>query len=470
MESDIKFWKDQYEKMKDQYQDLEIAINMAVDTITITDGNGAFIKVNDSSAEKMGLKKEDILGKTGFELEEMGVFDKSATAEVIRRQQKVRFIQKTKGNRIVLVAGYPIFDDNNKIIKIINIGYDITEKKSLERQLQETESTLQWFKNEVQLRSNEKAYMGTENKNMATIKELLDAFAYKDILIMLLGDTGVGKNYTANYIHNISQRKKEPFISINCGAIPEQLMESELFGYEKGSFTGALNQGKDGLFQIAGNGTIFLDEIAELPLGLQVKLLTVLDEKKFRKIGGHEEIELKARLIVATNKNLEQCVKEGSFREDLYYRINILPVRLPSLAERKEDIPSLVDSFLKIYNEKYEYKKVISPEAFESLLLYEYPGNIRELKNIIERLVIVSKDTEITPDDVSKVINFDKASQENNENNKIEIVPLREGVANYERQLLIETAKIYKSTRDQARVLGVDQSTIVKKRQKYSIK
>lgn len=470
IKNDAKFWKELYEEMQEQYEELEFAINMAVDTITITDGNGLFVKVNDSSALKMGLKKEEIIGKSGFELEDMGIFDVSATAEVVRRQQKVRFIQKTKANRIILVTGHPIFDENNKIIKIINIGYDITEKKALERQLSETESTLQWFKNEVQLRSNDKAYMDTENKNMATIKELLDSFAYKDILIMLLGDTGVGKSFTANYIHNISQRKKEPFISINCGAIPEQLMESELFGYEKGAFTGALNQGKDGLFQIAGNGTIFLDEIAELPLDLQVKLLSVLEERKFRKIGGHEEIELNARIIVATNKDLAKCVKEGSFREDLYYRINILPIRLPSLAERKEDIPSLVDNFLKTYNEKYEFKKVISPQAFESLLLYRYPGNIRELKNIIERLVIVSKDSEITAEDVHKVINFNQESQEINGDAKIEIVPLKEGVANYEKQLLIETAKHYKSTRDQARILGVDQSTIVKKRQKYLIK
>lgn len=207
MKNDAKFWKELYEEMKEQYEELEAAINMAVDTITITDGNGLFVKVNDSSAMKMGLKKEEIIGKSGFELEDMGIFDVSATAEVVRRQQKVRFIQKTKANRIVLVTGNPIFDENNKIIKIINIGYDITEKKSLERQLSETESTLQWFKNEVQLRSSNKTYIGTENKNMATIKELLDSFAYKDILIMLLGDTGVGKSFTANYIHNISLRK-----------------------------------------------------------------------------------------------------------------------------------------------------------------------------------------------------------------------------------------------------------------------
>lgn len=470
MKDEAKFWKEEYENLKKEYEELETIVNLAIEQITIADGNGIFTKISKAALERAGLKEEEIVGKSAFDLEKQGIFDISSTAEVIRRKQKVRFIQKIKGDKILLVSGFPFFDEENNINKIINISYDITEQKALEKQLEETETTLQWYKNEVQLRSQRNNAIYTENKNMATIKELLNSFANKDILIMLLGDTGVGKNFTANYIHSISQRKKEPFISINCGAIPEQLIESELFGYEKGSFTGALNQGKDGLFQIAGNGTIFLDEIAELPLGLQVKLLTVLDEKRFRKIGGHEEIELKARIIVATNKDLEKCVKNGTFREDLYYRINILPIRIPSLAERREDIPTLVANFLKVYNEKYEFNKTISPEAYEALLQYNYPGNIRELKNIMERLVIVSNESEIVGLDVQKVINFKKPSQDNNENKGIQIVPLKEGVANYEKQLLIEVAKLYNSTREQARVLGVDQSTIVKKRQKYSIK
>lgn len=467
MKDEDKYWKDQYDNLKEQFDELEAVINLAVDQITIADGNGVFTKISKAALERVGLMEDEIIGKSAFELEEQGVFDVSSTAEVIRRKQKVRFIQKIKGNKIILVTGYPFFDENNNIKKVINISYDITEKKALEKQLSETESTLQWYKNEVQLRSESNPSIYTENKNMETIKEILNVFANKDILIMLLGDTGVGKTYTANYIHNTSQRKKEPFIAINCGAIPEQLMESELFGYERGSFTGALNQGKEGLFQVARGGTLFLDEISELPLGLQVKLLSVLDDKKFRKIGGREEIELKARIVVATNKHLDKCVEDGTFREDLYYRINILPIRIPSLAERREDIPTLVDNFLKTYNEKYEFDKKISPAAYESLLQYNYPGNIRELKNIIERLVIVSKDKEITADDVQKVIKFNNPSHGNNENKEIKIVPLKEGVANFEKQLLIEVAKKYKSTREQARVLGVDQSTIVKKRQKY---
>lgn len=469
MKQDENYWKKQYEELKKQFDELEMVTNLAVDQITITDGNGVFYKINKSCMKYFGVEEEEILGKSAFELEEKGFFNLSSTAEVIRRKQKVRFIQRTKTNRIIIVTGFPIFDDNGNIVKVINISNDITEQKSLEQQLNETEATLQWYKNEVEIRTKKKNNISTESKKMEYIKELLHTFAYKDIPILLLGDTGVGKNYIANYVHSISQRNKEPFVSINCGTIPEQLMESELFGYEKGSFTGALSNGKEGLLHIAGKGTIFLDEIAELPIGLQVKLLTVLDDKKFRKIGGHEEIELKARIIAATNKDLEQCVKSGTFREDLYYRINILPIRIPSLAERKEDIPSLIDIFIKLNNEKYEFNKKISPSAYEALLLYKYPGNVRELKNIIERLVIMSKDSEITAEDVNKIIKINNSFFEEKVKTGIEIVPLKEGVANFEKSLLIEVAKKYKSTREQARVLGIDQSTIVKKRQKYSI-
>lgn len=460
LKDEISYWKEQYEELK-------IAIDMSIDQITIADGNGVFTKIYKSCEDFFGAKEEEILGKSGFEMEQAGVFDVSATAEVVRRKQKVRFIQRTKSNKTLLVIGTPIFDENNNLIKIINISYDITEKKALEKQLRETESTLQWYKNEVFLRSQKTNFILAESENMVKINELLKSFAYKDILIMLLGETGVGKNYTAQYIHKISPRNKEPFITINCGAIPEQLLESELFGYEKGSFTGALNSGKEGLLQVVGNGTLFLDEIAELSLGLQVKLLSVLDEKKFRRIGGREELELKARVIVATNRDLAQCVREGTFREDLYYRINILPIEIPALMERKEDIPGLIDTFLKIYNEKYETEKRISASAYEELLLYRYPGNVRELKNIIERLIILSNDSEISAYDVCRVLKYNQTPLKSETKNEIKIVPLKEGVANYEKQLLIEVAKKYKSTREQAKVLGVDQSTIVKKRQKY---
>lgn len=463
MNEEAKYWKEKYENLKN-------AVSLSADQITIADGNGVFLEVYNPSKKYFGARDDELIGKSAFDLEKEGVFDLSSTAEVLRRKQKVKFVQKIKGDKVILVTGYPVFDEDGNINKVINVSYNITEQKVLEQQLKETESTLKWYKNEVQLRSYDNNRLDSENKSMSTVKELIGSFASKDVPILLLGDTGVGKNYTAQYIHNISQRRKEPLMTINCGAIPAQLIESELFGYEKGSFTGALDSGKEGLFQMAGEGTLFLDEIAEMPLELQVKLLTVLDEKKFRRIGGHEEIHLKARLITATNQDLEQAIKNGTFRQDLYYRINILPIKIPSLVERIEDIPSLIDSFLKTYNDKYETEKKISPDAYEEMLLYKYPGNVRELKNIMERLVIMSNGDKINADDVKKVIDIDLSYIKKEESTKdIEIVPLKEGVANYEKNLLIAAAKKYKTTREQAKALKIDQSTVVKKRQKYSL-
>lgn len=205
-----------------------------------------------------------------------------------------------------------------------------------------------------------------------------------DNIVLLLGETGVGKGYIAKYIHERSNRKNEPFITINCAAIPEPLLESELFGYESGAFSGALKSGKKGLFELAGNGTIFLDEIGDMPLNLQVKLLHVLDQKKVIRVGGERPIDVKGRIIAATNKRLSECVDNGSFREDLYYRLNVLPVMIPPLRERVEDIPLLTNRFLNLFNKKYGLSKFISQSGYELLSNYNFPGNVRELSTSIK--------------------------------------------------------------------------------------
>lgn len=467
MNNEVLYWKEQYDELK-------MATDLCADQITISDGDGIFRKINKSCEYYFGIDEAGIVGKSGIEMEEAGVFNISANAEVVRRRQKVRFVQVTKSNRVLLTSGYPIFDENKELKKVITISTDITEKRDLEKELADTEAKLEWFKNQRTHRIHEQdTDLSGESKNIRDIKNLIKQFADKDIPILLLGETGVGKSYIANYIHNISNRRKEPFITINCGAIPYNLLESELFGYEKGSFTGALNSGKQGLFQVAANGTIFLDEIAEMPMELQVKLLTVLDENKFRRIGGNEDIDLNARILVATNKDLSKVVEEGKFREDLYYRINIFPIRIPNLSERLEDIPELAEGFVRRYNEKYDTNKRIGPGAYEELLLYKYPGNIRELKNIIERLVIISKENTISEKDVKRVIDFDRLKKHKGEgtetSEELKIVPLKKGLEDYEKRLLTAVAKKYKTTREQGIALGVNQSTIVRKRKKYSI-
>ncbi len=230
--------------------------------------------------------------------------------------------------------------------------------------------------------------------NSPAIRNLIDIIervARTDSTVLLLGESGTGKSLFAKTIHALSERKDKPFVTINCAAIPEHLLESELFGYEKGAFTGAYTSRK-GKFELANGGTVFLDEIGDMPLSLQPKILRVLQEKEIERIGGEKTIKVDVRIIAATNRDLKKLVDEGKFREDLYYRLNVIPIYIPSLRERKEDIPLLVEYFLDMYNKKHKKNVRISPEAIKVMIDYEWSGNVRELENLIERLVIMKDD------------------------------------------------------------------------------
>jgi two-component system response regulator PilR (NtrC family) len=272
------------------------------------------------------------------------------------------------------------------------------------------------------------------SKEILKVYTLINKVAATSANILILGESGTGKELAARAIHESSPRAGMPFITINCGGIPETLLESELFGYMKGSFTGA-HIDKAGLFEMAGGGTIFLDEIGELPPVLQVKLLRVVQEKTFRRIGGSADIKVDVRIISATNQNLAEKVKDGSFREDLYYRLNVIPVHLPPLRERKEDIPILTKHFIEKYSREFNKEiRTISLYALELLMEYQFPGNIRELENIIERSVALEASNIILPENLI----LSKDSGQRKKFNDFHIpeqgVQLNTVLANYERQ------------------------------------
>lgn len=233
---------------------------------------------------------------------------------------------------------------------------------------------------------------------MINLKNIIYKVAKTDSTILLLGESGVGKSLVAKAIHNLSSRKDNPFISVNCASIPETLLESELFGYEKGAFTGA-SRPKKGKFELANGGSIFLDEVGELPLSSQSKLLKVIQEKEVEKIGAEKSIPINVRIIASTNRDLAKMVKEGTFREDLYYRLNVIPIMIPTLRDRKEDIPILTKNFLDKFNKQYKKHINITKEATNTLMEYDWPGNIRELENLIERLVVINNQ-DITKEDI----------------------------------------------------------------------
>ncbi|RBP94468.1 PAS domain S-box-containing protein [Cytobacillus firmus] len=457
--------RNQLETYKQAFEDLNFILDITHSAITITNGEGIFTRLSKSCERIFGVPESELIGKNAFLLEKQGFFSTSVTCEVIRKQRRVTIIQKTAANKTVLVTGTPFFNKDKKIEKIINISKDITETNKLASDLKRLQAEHEWLKQELMKRTRmERGKVASESPGMKNIIELVHHISNMDATVLLLGETGVGKGYMANMIHSVSNRKDRPFISINCGAIPENLLESELFGYEKGAFTGALKDGKKGLFETAGSGTIFLDEIGDMPVSLQVKLLHVLDDRTVRRIGGTASFKVDCRIIAATNKNIKELVRAGQFREDLFYRLNVVPITIPSLRERKEDLLFLANMFLDSMNNKYKMKKTFSEEAIRALYDYNYPGNIRELQNMIERLVINTLGDTI---EAEKIREMTEASSPNIQSE--EITPLKEAVEQLERNMLLTAFQKYKTTRRVAEALKIDQSTVVKKAKKLKV-
>jgi len=297
---------------------------------------------------------------------------------------------------------------------------------------------------------------------MMQIVELTIKMADVDSTVLITGESGTGKELIAKLIHKQSKGDMSPFISINCAAIPEQLLESELFGYEGGAFTGAKKEGKSGLFEMAHTGTLFLDEVAELPLSLQVKILRAIQDKVITRLGSTKSVSINVRIIAATNRNLTKMLKEGDFREDLYYRLMVVPVNVPPLRDRKEDIPLLVRHFLNEFNLHFCYKKTISPEVLDKLVDYSWPGNVRELRNVIERMIVMSQGDEVTLADLPGFINIKQRLYRSG-------ARLKDAVIETETHLLSETYKNCGSWQETAKILGVDRATIFRKATKYNL-
>jgi transcriptional regulator with PAS, ATPase and Fis domain len=296
--------------------------------------------------------------------------------------------------------------------------------------------------------------------------EIVARVASFDVSVLITGESGVGKEVIANAIHQQSQRSKGPLIKVNSGAIPETLLESELFGYDYGAFTGARKQGKPGMFELANEGTLFLDEVGDIPYSLQGKLLRALQDREIMRIGGVKPTPVDARIVAATNKNLEEMVKKGTFRDDLYYRLNVVAIDIPPLRERKEDIPMFVLHFLEKMNKKHQYNKHISPEVIDVLMLYSWPGNVRELENVVERMIIMTEGDEITMKHLPIQIKSQIATE------AISVITdssFRTTIEQTEKQLLKQALQNHKSTREIAKVMKINQSTVVRKLKKYNL-
>lgn len=451
---------------------LDAIIEHSFDGIYITDGKANTIKANRAYETITGLKKSEVIGCNMEELEQKGIVSASGSLIAIREKRPVTIRQKFKTGKKALITSSPIYSEKGEIVMVVTNVRDLTELYSLREEVEKTKQEEMRLKRELS-HVYEKFSVGEQivavDHNSLQAFVMADKVAPLDTTVMLLGETGVGKEVFAKYIYSGSRRKAESFIKVNCGAIPENLIESELFGYEKGAFTGADRNGKIGLFEAANNGTIFLDEIGELPMKLQVKLLRVLQEKEIERIGSSRPVKVNVRVIAATNRNLEEMVERKLFREDLYYRLMVFPITIPPLRERREDIIPLALRFLEELNGKYGFHRRFSREASQLMNDYHWPGNIRELRNIVERAVIISSEDEIMSDSlpVFSAAGPSRADKKQKQMLIGQVKDLKTAMEELELEYINQAYEKYGNVRDAAQSLGMTASTFVRKRKRY---
>jgi PAS domain S-box-containing protein len=467
--SEIELISKELDFFKDMKNWLDTVIESSYDGLWICDHKGKVLRINKASERINDVKAEQIIGRNMKELIVEGLFDKSVTLEVLKRKASVTIIQQIKGGKKILVTGNPIFDENGEIVFVVTNDRDISELDHLRGQLQEAQALAKRYSSkisELEMKGVDLSNIIFKSEEMEQIIEMVVRVAHVDTTVLLLGESGVGKGMIAKLIHKYSDRSNGPFIRVDLAGIPDSLVESELFGYEKGAFTGAKTEGKPGFFELANKGTLLLDEIGEIPLSTQSKLLRFLEEHEIIRIGGTEPKEIDVRVIAATNKKIEEMVTAKTFRTDLYYRLNVVPIHIPPLRGRRDDILPLIFHYLEKFNQSHQKKKNISPEAIEMLLQYDFPGNIRELANLLERLVVVTEENQVEAKDlpgsiisyISKAIPISFSSEN---------LPLKVALERYEGMIIENAIHKYGSQREVAKALKVDQATISRKIKKH---
>jgi PAS domain S-box-containing protein len=446
-------------------------INATSEGLWICDGDANVLRVNAASERLNGILAAQVVGRNMRELVAEGLFDRSATLEVIRTRVRVDMLQARNGRKLVL-TGNPVFDDAGKLIRVVVNERDITEIEGLQRELEEQEAMKDRLRDQVlemQVETVESRRVIARSPCMQKALRQAIKVAGVDSTVLVLGESGVGKGLIADLVHKYSSRAEKPLVKINCGAIPESLVEAELFGYEKGAFTGAQAKGKPGYFELADGGILFLDEIAELPLTSQVKLLRFLEDGRVTRVGGTESRKLDVRILAATHRDLQAMVEQGAFRLDLYYRLSVIPLSIPPLRERTDCILPTLRHYVALYAERVGVRRRLSRAATDALLGYSWPGNVRELMNLCERLVVMSEAelidvTDLPPDLVRRAGRSAGAPTPWPDE-----LSLEEAVESTERALLLRARAKYGNQASIAKALGVNQSTVARKMKKYGI-
>jgi PAS domain S-box-containing protein len=429
------------------------------DEIFVTDKNGITIYVNKACKRNYGVEPGEVIGQKAGQMATEGYCFPPITPIILQEKQRVTLEQETITGRKIVTTAEPVFDENGDLELVIMNVRDTHQLDEIKHNLANTLKLVEKYKQEVeQLRRKELRNhdLVARDKAMLELLELVQRIAPVESNVLILGESGTGKGVIAKHIHKLSSRKNGPFITINCAAIPDQLLESELFGYAPGTFTGADKKGKMGLIELAAGGSLFLDEIAEIPLSLQAKILHVIQEFKFSLVGGRESKKVDCRIIAATNSDLNEAVKVGKFRADLYYRLNVIELEMPPLRKRPGDILPLIYFFVNKYEKKYKTTHQFDQDCLDVLLQYQWPGNIRELEHLVERLVVTTPDGIIKLTDLPK--SFRKDLQGVNTELSIGNISLSGALEAVERDLVIDAYKQYKTTYKVAEVLQISQS------------
>ncbi len=429
-------------------EELFSVIEAIHDNVAIVDHNGVMRWVSSCFERTYGVSRDRIIGRTTYELEAERVFSPSVAALVLKTRRVVTLTEVTRSGRYNIVTGVPIYGDDGDVSFVVSYSVDMRYSRQLHEEYQKINALLSPA---VETPSGGQAFGGTMRAIAATLEKL----ARVDTTVLITGESGVGKNVVARLAHHLSDRAEGPLVEINCAGIPAPLLESELFGYEAGAFTGASHKGKEGRIALADKGTLFLDEIGELPLRLQAKLLQVIQEKRIVKLGGVRPVSIDFRLVAATNQDLEALVEKKRFRSDLFFRLNVLPLRIPPLRERREEIVPLSLGILEEMNAKYGTAKTFSEGVRRHFAAYSWPGNIRELRNVIERLVIVSADTVIEPDELPEHLFRRPPPSAGNS--------LPAALEALERHMILEAYKACGTTTGVAKALGISQPTAARK-------
>ncbi|OQY50157.1 MAG: hypothetical protein B6230_06890 [Desulfobacteraceae bacterium 4572_89] len=471
--------------IKEMHRQFQALLDHSYYGIYIIDGQGIVLKVNEVAAGLIGLEKEKMIGMNINDLAEKGIVDQALTPAILESKKPLtRPLYVIKSNKYIMASGMPIFDETGNILFVVVIEHDMTIVKELRESLEQAKQVADTIKSELsdrnllELKNSEIIADAPAMNQVLTILLKLSKMDASNILIT--GESGTGKGLLSKFVHHNGMRRNKPFISINCAALPDMLLEAELFGYEKGAFTGASDSGKAGLFELANQGTIFLDEIGDLPFSVQAKLLKFLDDGEIRRVGGTKAIHVNCIVIAATNHNLEELVQRKQFRQDLYFRLNIFPVHIPPLRKRQEDILKISNFYLKKYNKTYKQEKRFSEKCLEQLQAYDFPGNVRELKNIIKNAVVIKEKNilnKILPQGRLRLKSPNSSTGYKSryshtatlETSPSKPLGLTEKLLEFERKNLEQSLGKFDSTRDMARYLGISQSTVVRKLKKHGL-